>query len=79
MAERLIRNSLLALFIFVVVATLVYTKVEFAEPITEYVSFVVTTNISIQPILEKFDLTERVPNWDLESWVKGWSHSSSGR
>ncbi|NMB02271.1 MAG: hypothetical protein GX971_12265 [Firmicutes bacterium] len=79
MAERFVRNLVFALVIFVVVAILVYTKVEFAEPVTEYLAFVVTTDISIQPILEKVDLAEKLPKWDLESWVKGWSNATSGR
>lgn len=79
MAERFVRNLVLALVMFVLVAVLVFTKVEFAEPVTEYVSFVVTTDISIQPILERMDFAERLPQLDLGSWLKGWSNTTAGR
>lgn len=79
MAKSFVRNSVLALGIFVVVLILVYTNVEFAEPITEYVSFVVTTNFSVQPILQKVGFAEEWGTWDLGSLFQGWSETTSGR
>ncbi len=78
MAKSFVRNSVLALGIFVVVLILVYTNVEFAEPITEYVSFVVTTNFSVQPILQKVGFAEEWGTWDLGSLFQGWSETTSG-
>lgn len=79
MAKSFVRNSVLALGIFVVVLILVYTNVEFAEPVTEYVSFVVTTNFSVQPILQKVGFAEEWGTWDLGSLFQGWSETTSGR
>ena len=78
MAKSFVRNSVLALSIFVVVLILVYTNVEFAEPVTEYVSFVVTTNFSVQPILQKVGFAEEWGTWDLRSLFQGWSETTSG-
>ena len=78
MAERFVRNSLLVAFVFVLITVLVYTKMEFAEPVTEYVSFVVSTDISIEPILKRVDFTEKLPIWNLDSWLKGWAEVTSG-
>ncbi len=78
MAKSFVRNSVLALGIFVVVLILVYTNVEFAEPVTEYVSFVVTTNFSVQPILQKVGFAEEWGTWDLGSLFQGWSETTSG-
>lgn len=70
---------MLALGIFVVMAVLAYTNVEFAEPITEYVSFVVTTNFSVEPILQKVGFTQKWATWDLGPFFEGWSQATSGR
>jgi len=77
-ARTFVRNSIFALSIFVVVLVLVYTNVEFAEPVREYVSFVVTTNFSVQPILQKVGFTEEWGSWNLGSLLEGWSEATSG-
>lgn len=76
MAERFVRNLVLALVIFAIVASLVYSNLEFAEPVTEYVAYVVSTHLSVQPILEKMDLAEKLPDW--QSLLEGWSEATSG-
>lgn len=78
MADRLIRNFVLALGIFIVVTVLVYMNVEFAEPVTDYVSFVVNTNFSIQPILEKMDIQQKWATWDIGSLLRDWSEAPFG-
>ncbi|HHT69601.1 MAG TPA: hypothetical protein VJZ70_03980 [Limnochordia bacterium] len=78
MAKSFIRNLVMALSIFVVVMILAYTNVEFAEPVTEYVSFVVSTNFSVQPILEKVGFEQKWDTWDLGSLFEGWSEATSG-
>ena len=45
-------------------------------PVTEYVSYVVTTDLSLQPILERMILAEKLPQW--QSWLKGWTEVTSG-
>lgn len=49
MAERFARHLLLAAVIFVVMAALVYSNMELVLPVTEYVSYVVTTDLSSSP------------------------------
>lgn len=78
MTSNLIRNSILALGIFVVVAVLVYTNMEFAAPITEYVSYVVTTDFSIQPIIQRTGVAEGWETWNLDSLLQAWSKVSFG-
>ncbi len=78
MAKSFVQNSILALCVFVIVATLVYANVEFAEPVTEYVSYVVTTNFSVQPMLQKVGFAEKWAAWDLGSIFEGWSEATSG-
>lgn len=78
MTKSFLRNSVLALSVFVVVAILAYANIEFAEPLTEYVSFVVTTDFSVQPFLQKVGLAEKWDTWDLGSLFEGWSEATSG-
>ncbi|HBG01506.1 MAG TPA: hypothetical protein DDW87_08040 [Firmicutes bacterium] len=78
MAKSFVRNSVLALAVFVLMAILVYANVEFAEPVTEYVSFVVTTNFSVQPFLQRVGFTEKWESWDLGSLFEGWSEATFG-
>lgn len=68
MAKRFVRHFGLALGIFIVMAVLVYTNVEIAHPVTEYVAFVVTTDFPFQPIFEQTTLFQRLANWNLDSW-----------
>jgi len=76
MAERFARHLLLAAVIFVAMAALVYSNMELVLPVTEYVSYVVTTDLSLQPILERMNLAEKLPQW--QSWLKGWTEATSG-
>jgi hypothetical protein len=75
-AERFVRHSILAAVVFLIVAILVYSNWELVEPVTDYVNYVVTTDISIQPILERIDLAEKLPEW--QSWLKEWTEVTSG-
>lgn len=78
MAKGFVRNLVLALGVFLVMAVLVYSNVEFAEPITEYVAFVVTTDFSVQPFLQRVGLAEKWDSWDLGSLFEGWSEATLG-
>ncbi|NLL47877.1 MAG: hypothetical protein GX249_04765 [Firmicutes bacterium] len=73
MAESVARNAVLALCVFVVVVVLAYTNLEFAEPVTEYVEFVVTTDFSVQPFLERTGLAAKWDSLNLGSFLQGWS------
>ena len=75
-AERFVRHLVLAAVIFAVMAVLVYSDLELVQPVTEYVNFVVTTDISLQPILERLALSEKLPQW--QSWLKGLTETPSG-
>jgi len=75
-AERFIRDLILAAVIFVVVAVLVYSDLEVVQPVTEYVNYVVTTDISLQPFLERMELAEKLPRW--QSWLKGLTEATAG-
>jgi hypothetical protein len=77
-AKSFVRNSVLALSIFVIVLILVYANVEITEPVTEYVSFVVTTSFSVQPILQKVGFAEEWGTWDFGSLFEGWSEATPG-
>ena len=59
MANRFARNFVLAISVFLVMAILVYTNLEFAEPVTEYVQFVVSTDFSIKPVLQRVSLFQK--------------------
>ena len=78
MAKSFVRNLVLALGVFLVMAVLVYSNVEFAEPITEYVAFVVTADFSVQPFLQRVGLAEKWDSWDLGSLFEGWSEATLG-
>ena len=75
MAMSFARNSVLALCVFVVVVILIYTNLEFADPVTEYIAFVVTTDFSVQPILEKVGFAAKWASLNLESLFQGWAGS----
>ncbi len=75
MVEDLARNAILALCVFLVVVVLAYTNLDFAEPVTEYVEFVVSTDFSVQPILKKTGLAEKWDSLNLGSLFQGWSSS----
>ncbi|MDI9485503.1 MAG: hypothetical protein QM372_08590 [Bacillota bacterium] len=76
--KTLLRNSLFALTVFLVIAVLVQTNLEFAQPVTEYVSFVVSTNFSVRPILNMAGFTERWDALDFGSLLEGWSEATFG-
>lgn len=76
MAERFVRHLVFAAVIFAVIAALVYSELELVRPVTEYVNYVVTTDISLQPLLERIDLAERLPQW--QTWLKGWTEITAG-
>lgn len=73
MANRFARNFVLAISVFLVMAILVYTNLEFAEPVTEYVQFVVSTDFSFKPVLERVGLLQKLANWDLGALRESWS------
>lgn len=76
MAERFIRNLVMAAVIFAVLAVLVYTDLEAVQPVIEYVNFVVTTDLSLQPIWERVDLAAKLPQW--QSRLKEWTDTATG-
>jgi len=76
--KTLLRNFLLALTVFLVMVVLVHTNLEIAQPVTEYVSFVVSTNFSVQPILQKVGFTQGWSTWDFGSLLEGWSEAAFG-
>ncbi|HPT83780.1 MAG TPA: hypothetical protein PLM25_07810 [Limnochordia bacterium] len=76
MAERFIRDLIFAAVIFVVVAVLVYSNLELVQPVTEYVNYVVTTDISFQPVLERMKAWDKLPQW--QSWLKELTEVTSG-
>lgn len=78
MTKSFVRNSVLVLSVFMVVAILSYSNVEFAEPLTEYVSFVVTTDFSVQPFLQKLGLAEKWETLNFGSLFEGWSEATYG-
>lgn len=78
MAKRFVRNLLVAVGVFLIMVILVQTNVKFAEPITEYVSFVVATDFSVQPFVEKVGFLQKLANWDLGAWFDSWTQASSG-
>ncbi len=78
MPKSFLKKSVLALSFFLVVAIMAYANIEFAEPITEYVSFVVTTDFSVQPFLQKLGLEEKLDTWNLGSLFEGWSEATFG-
>lgn len=78
MAKRFVRNLILALSVFLIMAILVYTNVEYAEPVTDYVSFVVTTDFSFQPVLQKVGFLRRIAEWDLGTVFEAWPQATSG-
>ena len=78
MAQGFTRNSVLAFCVFVAIVILAYTNVEFAEPITEYVAFVVTTDFSVQPILQKIGFATKWDSWNWGSLFEGWSEVTAG-
>lgn len=73
MARRFARNSILAIGVFLIMAILVYTNLDFAEPVTEYVQFVVSTDFSFKPVLERVGLLQKLANWDLGALRESWS------
>ncbi len=72
MANRFARNFVLAISVFLVMAILVYTNLEFAEPVTEYVQFVVSTDFSIKPVLQRVSLFQKLADWDFRALREIW-------
>lgn len=73
MARRFARNSVLALGVFLLMAVLVYTNLDFAEPVKEYVQFVVSTDFTLKPVLQRVGFLEKLAQWDLGAWRENWS------
>ncbi len=79
MMERFVRDLVLALGIILVMAVLVYVDVEFVEPVKDYVSFIVSTDFSFQPVLNRVEFLQPIAEWDLGTWFKAWPQVFSGR
>ena len=75
MAERFARHLLLAAVIFVVMSALVYSNKELDLPETEYISYVVTTDLSLQTIHDRMTLAEKQPQ--RQSCLKGRTEATS--
>ncbi len=76
MAKRFARNSALAISVFLIMSILVYTNLEFAEPVKEYVEFVVSTDFSFKPVLHRVGLFQELADWDFEAFLEIWSPNS---
>lgn len=68
MARRFAQNSVLAIGFFLIIAILVYTNLDLAEPVKDYVQFVVSTDFALKPVLEKTGILEKLAQWDLGAW-----------
>lgn len=73
MARRFARNSALAIGVFLLMAILVSTNLNFAEPIKEYVQFVITTDFTLEPVLQRVGFLDKLAQWDLGAWRESWS------
>lgn len=78
MAQRFVRNMLVAVGVFIIMALLVYTNVELAEPVTDYVAFVVATDFSFQPLVEQVGFLQKLATFDLRNWLDSWTQATSG-
>lgn len=79
MAERFVRDLVLALGTILVMAVMIYVDIDYVEPVKDYVSFIVSTDFSLQPVLKKVDFLRAVAEWDAAAWFKTWPQISSGR
>ncbi|MDI9441992.1 MAG: hypothetical protein GX101_08340 [Firmicutes bacterium] len=79
MAERFVRDLVLVLGIIVIAAVLINIDHAVLEPVKEYLSFVVSTDFSWQPVLNKIAFLQPLAQWDLESWLNSWPQISTGR
>lgn len=72
------RNLVVVLGVFLFLAVLLQTNLDFTEPITEYVTFVITTDFSMQAIIENFGFLEKLTELNPGSWFESWIPVSSG-
>lgn len=79
MAERFIRDLVLVLGIILVMAVVIYLDIEYIEPVKDYLSFIVSTDFSLQPVLNKVAFLQPIAEWDLGSWFRTWPQISPGR
>ena len=79
MALRFFRNMVFVLCVLLVVGFLCYLNLPVTQPIEEYLAFVVSTDFSIAPVLEKLNTVETLGNWDLSTLMQGLPRISTGR
>ncbi|HHY16313.1 MAG TPA: hypothetical protein GX521_09590 [Firmicutes bacterium] len=79
MMQRFIRDLVLALGIILVMAVLVNIDVDFIEPVKDYISFIVSTDFSLEPVLSRVEFLQPIAEWDLGSWFRAWPQVFSGR
>lgn len=78
MARRIARDFFLAASVFLVIAALFYFDYGFTEAVKDYVSFVVSTDFSFQPFLERTSFLRKIADWDLGTLLEDWHLLSPG-
>ncbi|NLJ80153.1 MAG: hypothetical protein GX335_03905 [Firmicutes bacterium] len=73
------RDLIIVACTFLLIFGLIQTDLEFVKPLREYVLFVVATNFSFRPILEKVPFLQKLGNWDLRSFLDNLPPVSAGR
>lgn len=72
MAWRFIRNAFFALIIFLVIGLITRINLPVTQPVEEYIAFVISTNLSLEPVTEQLGkVSQLVGQWDLSALVQG--------
>lgn len=70
MARSFLRNLLIACGVFLFITLVICMDWPFIRPLKEYVSFVVVTDFSFQPVLQRVPLLQNLTAWDLKSFIQ---------
>ncbi|NLM39084.1 MAG: hypothetical protein GX205_03425 [Firmicutes bacterium] len=72
MAWQFIRNMFFALIIFLVIGLISRIDLPVTQPVEEYIAFVISTDMSLDPVAEKLGrVGELMGQWDLSTLVQG--------
>jgi len=70
LAKSFVRKLVVACAVFLFITLLVRLDWPFTRPLQNYVSYVVVTDFSLQPVLQKIPFLEKMAAWDVKSLIQ---------